>query len=143
MSSPDAIFGVLGLGYVGLPLAARAAAKGIRVIGFDVDEAVTEAVNAGRSHVSDLSGAAVAEARAAGLLEATADMSRLSACDAVAICVPTPLSRTREPDIRHILAASTAVAASLRAGQARRAGVHHLSGHDAGGRAADPARRGP
>ena len=117
MSSRDAIFGVVGLGYVGLPLAARAAGQGIRVIGFDVNPAVAEGVNAGRSHISDLGDADVAEARARGLLEATTDMSRLAACDAIAICVPTPLSRTRDPDIRHILAASRAVADSLRDGQ--------------------------
>lgn len=117
MSCRDAIFGVVGLGYVGLPLAARAAGQGIRVIGFDVNPAVAEGVNAGRSHISDLGDREVAEARGRGLLEATTDMSRLAACDAIAICVPTPLSRTRDPDIRHILAASEAVAASLREGQ--------------------------
>ncbi len=117
MSSPDAIFGVLGLGYVGLPLATQAARNGIRVIGFDVDRSVADGVNAGRSHISDLTGASVAEARGSGLLEATTDMSRLADCDAIAICVPTPLSRTRDPDIRHILAASRAVAASLQKGQ--------------------------
>ena len=108
---------MVGLGYVGLPLAAQAAGRGIRVIGFDVDPRVTEGVNAGCSHISDLPGARVAEPRSRGLLEATADMERLAACDAIAICVPTPLSRTRDPDIRHILAASEAVAASLRKGQ--------------------------
>jgi len=111
MSSHDAIFGVVGLGYVGLPLAARAAARGIRVVGFDVNPAVAEGVNAGRSHISDLGDAEVAEALGRGLLEATTDMSRLAACDAIAICVPTPLSRTRDPDIGHVLAASEAVAA--------------------------------
>lgn len=117
MSSRDAIFGVVGLGYVGLPLAAQAAARGIRVVGFDVNPAVAESVNAGRSHISDLSDSEVSEARGRGTLEATGDMSRLADCDAIAICVPTPLSRTRDPDIRHILAASRAVAASLREGQ--------------------------
>lgn len=117
MSSPDAIFGVVGLGYVGLPLAARAASQGIHVIGFDVNPAVAEGVNAGRSHISDLGDREVAGARGRGLLEATTDMARLAECDAIAICVPTPLSRTRDPDIRHILAASEAVAASLREGQ--------------------------
>ena len=117
MSSRDAIFGVVGLGYVGLPLAAQAAARGIRVVGFDVNPAVAESVNAGRSHISDLSDSVVREARGRGTLEATGDMSQLADCDAIAICVPTPLSRTRDPDIRHILAASRAVAASLRKGQ--------------------------
>ena len=117
MSSGDATFGVVGLGYVGLPLAAQAAAHGIRVIGFDVDPRVAEGVNLGRSHISDLSDAQVAEVRQRGMLEATTDMSRLGECDAISICVPTPLSRTRDPDITHVLAASEAVADSLRAGQ--------------------------
>lgn len=117
MSSGDAVFGVVGLGYVGLPLAAQAARAGIPVIGFDVSPGVTEGVNAGRSHISDLADAEVGEARERGLLEATTEMPRLADCDAIAICVPTPLSRTRDPDIRHILAASRAVAASLRKGQ--------------------------
>ena len=117
MSSGDATFGVVGLGYVGLPLAAQAAAHGIRVIGFDVDPRVAEGVNLGRSHISDLSDAQVAAVRQRGMLEATTDMSRLGECDAISICVPTPLSRTRDPDITHVLAASEAVADSLRAGQ--------------------------
>ena len=117
MASRDAIFGVIGLGYVGLPLAARAARSGIRVIGFDVNPEVAEGVSAGRSHILDLADEEVREACARGGLEATTDMARLASCDAIAICVPTPLSRTRDPDIGHILAASKAMAASLRPGQ--------------------------
>ena len=110
-------FGVVGLGYVGLPLAARAARRGIRVLGFDVDPNVVEGVNRGRSHISDLADGDVAEVRRHGALEATVEMARLAECDAISICVPTPLSRTRDPDITHILAASEAVAASLAPGQ--------------------------
>ena len=111
------LLGVVGLGYVGLPLAAAAVSRGVRVIGFDVAQGVVDGVNAGRSHIQDLSSAEVADARRRGLLEATTDMSRLGRCDAVAICVPTPLSRTRDPDISHILAATEAVAATLARGQ--------------------------
>ncbi len=110
-------FGVVGLGYVGLPLAVEAAKEGIRVIGFDVSEEVTEGVNAGRSHIQDVPGEHVRRFREAGLLEATTDMGRLSECDVVSICVPTPLSKTRDPDVSYVLAASQAVAAGLRKGQ--------------------------
>ena len=110
-------FGVVGLGYVGLPLATQAARRGIRVIGFDVDGEIVDGVNAGRSHISDLGDGDVGEAVRRGRLEATVDMARLAECDAVAICVPTPLSSTRDPDISAILAASRAVAQALVKGQ--------------------------
>ena len=111
------LLGVVGLGYVGLPLAATAVARGVRVIGFDVDQGVVDGVNAGLSHIQDLSDAEVADGRRRGVLEATTDMSRLGHCDAVSICVPTPLSKTRDPDISHILAATEAVGATLAEGQ--------------------------
>jgi UDP-N-acetyl-D-glucosamine dehydrogenase len=110
-------FGVIGLGYVGLPLAVEAGKGGIRVLGFDVKESVVASVNAGRSHVLDVGGEAVAALVEAGLLEATTDMSRLSECDVISICVPTPLSKTRDPDVSYILASSEAVAKGLRPGQ--------------------------
>jgi UDP-N-acetyl-D-glucosamine dehydrogenase len=110
-------FGVIGLGYVGLPLSVEAARSGLRVIGFDVSEAVVAGVNAGRSHIQDLTDDDVASLRAEGLLEATTDMARLAECDAISICVPTPLSKTRDPDVSYVIAASEAVAAALRPGQ--------------------------
>src|SRR5690606_3279425 len=110
-------FGVIGLGYVGLPLAVEAARAGMRVIGFDVNPAVTDGVNQGCSHIQDVPSAAVQELVGEGLLEATTDMARLSECDVVSICVPTPLSKTRDPDVSYILAASGSVARALRRGQ--------------------------
>lgn len=109
--------GVIGLGYVGLPLAVEAGQAGINVIGFDVNETVADLVNAGASHIQDVPAEHVATLRDAGLLEATTDMARLSECDVVSICVPTPLSKTRDPDVSYILAASESVAAGLRTGQ--------------------------
>lgn len=109
--------GIIGLGYVGLPLAVEAGKAGIRVLGFDVKESVVASVNGGRSHIQDVPGEEVAELREKGLLEATRDMTRLSECDVVSICVPTPLSKTRDPDVSYILAASEAVVARLRKGQ--------------------------
>ncbi|MFC1575190.1 nucleotide sugar dehydrogenase [Gemmatimonadota bacterium] len=113
----DLILGVIGLGYVGLPLAVEAARAGIRVIGFDVQERVVEAITQGRSHIQDLTDEDVAEHVRAGRLDATHDMVRLGECDVISICVPTPLSKTRDPDISYILAATAAVAAALKPGQ--------------------------
>ena len=109
--------GVIGLGYVGLPLAVEAGKDGFNVIGFDVNEAVTASVNESQSHIRDVPSQEVASLRAAGVLEATTDMSRLAECDVISICVPTPLSKTRDPDVSYILAAAEAVAAGLRKGQ--------------------------
>ena len=117
MSQDIVTFGVIGLGYVGLPLSVEAGRSGLKVIGFDVNDAVVTGVNAGRSHIQDLTDADVAALLEQGLLEATTDMSRLAECDAVSICVPTPLSKTRDPDVSYVIAASEAVAAALRPGQ--------------------------
>ena len=111
-------FGVIGLGYVGLPLCVEAAESGaFKVIGFDVNKRVVESVNTGFSHIQDLTDDQVGSLRKRGLIEATCDMSRLAECDAISICVPTPLSKTRDPDVSYISAASEAVAASLHQGQ--------------------------
>jgi UDP-N-acetyl-D-glucosamine dehydrogenase len=113
----DVTLGIIGLGYVGLPLAVDAAESGLKVLGFDVTARVVKLVNEGRSHIQDVPSEQVAALRKKGLLEATTDMTRLSECDAISICVPTPLSKTRDPDVSYILAATQAVAAALRPGQ--------------------------
>ena len=111
-------FGVIGLGYVGLPLSVEAAGSGeFKVIGFDLNERVIESVNSGCSHIQDLTDEEVGSLRRRGLIEATRDMSRIKECDAISICVPTPLSKTRDPDVSYVRAASEAVAAALRPGQ--------------------------
>lgn len=117
LQSGDATVGVIGLGYVGLPLAVEIAKSGLRAIGFDVLPAVVESINAGRTHIQDLTDADVKRVVDSGHLEATTDMSRLSECDAISICVPTPLSKTRDPDVSYIVAATRSVADALRAGQ--------------------------
>jgi UDP-N-acetyl-D-glucosamine dehydrogenase len=116
-STDDLTLGVIGLGYVGLPLAVEAARAGIRVLGFDVKESVAEGINQGRSHIQDLTDEDVGEHVRTGRMEATTDMARLSECDAISICVPTPLSKTRDPDVSFILSASEAVADALQPGQ--------------------------
>ncbi len=119
-STDDLTLGIIGLGYVGLPLcieAARAADGGVKVLGLDLQQSVVDGVNAGRSHIQDVPSEEVAALRAAGLLEATTDMGRLAECDVVSVCVPTPLSKTRDPDVSFILAATESVAAAFQPGQ--------------------------
>jgi len=95
----------------------EAARAGVHVVGFDVSDQVVEGVNAGRSHIQDLTDEQVSVHTEEGRLEATTDMARMSECDAISICVPTPLSKTRDPDVSYVIAASDAVAAALRPGQ--------------------------
>jgi len=117
LSTKEGTFGVVGLGYVGLPLSVEAAQSGIKVIGFDVSERVVDGVNAGRTHIQDLTDDDVKDVRDKGLLDATTDMSRLAECETISICVPTPLSKTRDPDVSYIMAATDSVAAALTDGQ--------------------------
>ena len=105
------------MGYVGLPLSVEIARSGLRAVGFDIDPVVVEGVKAGQSHIEDVTEAELAEALDTGRLDATTDMARLAECDAISISVPTPLSKTRDPDVSHVIAASDAVAAALRPGQ--------------------------
>src|SRR5690606_34533357 len=112
-----AVVGVVGLGYVGLPLAVEFAKAGYRVVGFDISERVVAGVNAGTSHVGDVSSAVIRALVGEGLLEATTDFARLAECDAISICVPTPLSKTKDPDVSYVVSAAEAVARTLRAGQ--------------------------
>ncbi|MBK9710511.1 MAG: nucleotide sugar dehydrogenase [Kouleothrix sp.] len=109
--------GVIGLGYVGLPLAVRAGRVGFGVSGFDVSAERAARLNAGVSYIGDVTSADVAELRERGLLEATTDFRRLRACDVVIICVPTPLNTTRDPDISYIERAAEDIARTLRSGQ--------------------------
>ena len=109
--------GVIGLGYVGLPLAVEFASQGFDVTGFDVDHSKTSQINAGRSYIPDVPSAALSAAVQAGKLRGTLDMSQLGEMDAIDICVPTPLRKTRDPDLSYIILAVEAVAATLRRGQ--------------------------
>ena len=113
LKNKDACLGILGLGYVGLPLAVSFAKAGYQVIGFDLDENKVAAVNAGDSYIIDIPGDELAEVVRSGHLTATTDFSRLSAVDSVNICVPTPLGKTRDPDISYIQSAVGSIAASM------------------------------
>jgi UDP-N-acetyl-D-glucosamine dehydrogenase len=114
----EALFGVIGLGYVGLPLAVELGKAGYRVLGYDVNQGVVDGLNAGRSHIKDISNAQLGEVLAAGKFEATTDPLRLGEADAISICVPTPLSKFKDPDVSYIVAATEAVKKTLRRGQA-------------------------
>ena len=109
--------GVIGMGYVGLPLAVEFARAGFKVLGYDVSDRVVKLINDGKSHIADVPASAVAALVKDGLLEATADASRLGEMDAISIAVPTPLAKTRDPDMSYVLAATATVAQSAHPGQ--------------------------
>ncbi len=117
ISAGTALIGIVGLGYVGLPLALAAARAGLPVLGFDIDEPRVAQFNAGTSFISHIPTEALHAAALAGRFEATADFSRLDEPDAILICVPTPLTRQREPDMSFIESTARSIAARLRPGQ--------------------------
>ena len=137
-----AVVGVIGLGYVGLPLARAFTAAGFRVLGFDIDAPKVEKLNAGKSFIKQIPDATVAEMRAKGF-EATADFARLGEPDAVLICVPTPLTEAREPDphLRRQLRHRHRRPAPQ--GAARGARKHHIPEHDAERHAPHPGAHRP
>src|SRR5262249_25053919 len=109
--------GVIGLGYVGLPLAVEFARAGFTVTGFDVDSRKIDEISAGRSYIPDVSAADLAAHVDAGRLSATTDMAMLAEMDAIDIAVPTPLRKTKDPDLSYVVMAVEAVAATIRRGQ--------------------------
>lgn len=111
-----AVIGIVGLGYVGLPLMLRYTDAGFRVLGFDIDTFKTGRLNAGKSYIEHIPSEKIAAARRKGF-EATDDFSRIAEADAVILCVPTPLNKYREPDISFVTGTTDAVKPYLRAGQ--------------------------
>ena len=105
----SALIGIYGLGYVGLPLALRFEAVGFRVLGFDIDQAKVEALGQGRSYIEHI--------RLQKPLSATTDFARSAECDALIICVPTPLNASREPDLSFVVSTVESIVPHLRAGQ--------------------------
>jgi len=112
-----ATVGVVGLGYVGLPLIVEFALKDFPAIGFEVDEKKTAEINAGKSHIVDVPSENVRKILKAKKFEATTDFSKLKDCDVVIICVPTPLRKTKDPDMSFILAAGEEIKRYARRGQ--------------------------
>ncbi len=115
--SRDAHIGVIGLGYVGLPLGLEFTRAGYRVTGFEIDAKRVEALNAGKSYIEDVPSDAIHEAVAAGKLAATIDFGKLSGCDVINVCVPTPLTKTKDPDVSYMAAALEDIRKRLRTGQ--------------------------
>ncbi len=113
----DVQVGVIGLGYVGLPLGLVFAEAGFSVLGFDIDNHKVESLNAGRSYIDHLSSERIQTSVSAGRLAATSDFARLAEPDALMICVPTPLDRYREPDLSYVETTVRQASASLRRGQ--------------------------
>jgi UDP-N-acetyl-D-glucosamine dehydrogenase len=112
----SAVVGIVGLGYVGLPLAMEFAKAGFKVIGYDVSRRVCDRLMAGESHIQDVPSATVKEMVAAGRFEATTVEGRLRECDAISIAVPTPLGKTRDPDMSYVNAATETIARNARPG---------------------------
>ncbi len=114
--SRKAVVGIIGLGYVGLPLARGFSARGYPVLGFDIDTAKVERLQRGESYIGHIGADAIQEMRGQGF-NATADFSRLREADVIIICVPTPLTDAREPDLTYIVNSVKAIAAVLRKAQ--------------------------
>lgn len=113
----SARIGVIGMGYVGLPLSLTFTQAGFAVTGLDTDVAKVEALRVGRSYIQHIGSDVVAKGVASGRLEATGDFDQLARQDAILICVPTPLTKQREPEMRYVRDTATAIAARLRPGQ--------------------------
>lgn len=115
-SAGGEVVGVYGLGYVGLPLVFAFVDKGFRVLGFDIDEAKADALRAGKSYMKHIPDAAVQKVMASGRFEPTSDFSRTGEADALLLCVPTPLTAQREPDMTYIESTAQSIVPYLRKG---------------------------
>lgn len=113
----EAVIGVVGLGYVGLPLLMEFVEQGFRTIGFDVDEKKVDKLNQGKSYIKHISEKRVKAVRETNIFEATADFKRIKEVDCILICVPTPLTRHREPDMSFISGTAETLSKHIRQGQ--------------------------
>ncbi len=111
------VVGVMGLGYVGLPLAREFASAGLKVVGFDVDDKKVKVLNSGRSIIKHVPHSQVRKMVKDGLFSATTNMARLKTVDAILVCVPTPLTENREPDMQFVIGSTETIAKYLRPGQ--------------------------
>jgi UDP-N-acetyl-D-glucosamine dehydrogenase len=117
IKSGEARVGIIGLGYVGLPLAVEFARAGLHVIGYDVDQSKVDMLMAGKSYIPDVPCEELSDVVKAGTFKATSDQHALANVDVIDICVPTPLRKTRDPDLSYVIKAIDATAAVLRKGQ--------------------------
>ena len=123
-----ATIAVIGLGYVGLPLSHALTGTGHRILGYDLDPAKAERLNAGGSYIRHIPDTVVRDMLAKGF-EATSDTTRLATADAILICVPTPLSRNREPDLSYVVSTAEIAGPASARRPARRARIDDLSRH--------------
>jgi UDP-N-acetyl-D-glucosamine dehydrogenase len=117
IKNKKAVVGVIGLGYVGLPLVREFTRAGMRVMGFDIDQTKVRSLMAGKSYIEHIPSATVKEMLSKGLFSATSDFDQLSKPDAIIIAVPTPLTKMRDPDMTYIEATAVAISKRLRKGQ--------------------------
>ncbi len=117
INNKSAVVGIIGMGYVGLPLAVASYDGGYPVIGFDINTSTVEGLNAGRSHIGRIADDQLKAMGTSGRFEATTDFAQLARCDLVIICVPTPLSKHREPDLSYVENSVRIIAEHLRPGQ--------------------------
>lgn len=109
--------GIVGLGYVGLPMALESSRSGFETVGFDVDRNLVQRINKGESHIGDVPASELSSQVEKGLLTASAEMSELAGCDAISICVPTPLNKIKDPDLSYVIGAAKEIRSVLRPGQ--------------------------
>ncbi|WP_425508196.1 nucleotide sugar dehydrogenase [Sulfuriroseicoccus oceanibius] len=117
IQSKDAVIGIVGLGYVGLPLMLAFSAKGYHSVGFDIDQSKVDSIKAGESYIDHIDSAPLGTGVSNGLIDATTDFSRIAEVDAIIMCVPTPLDEHLEPDLSYVTNTMDAVAPYLRSGQ--------------------------
>jgi UDP-N-acetyl-D-glucosamine dehydrogenase len=117
ITDKSAVVGVIGLGYVGLPLINAFMTAGYRTMGFDVDQKKVDSLKAGRSYIKHIQSATIGKWIKEDRFEPTADMARLGEADALLICVPTPLSESRDPDLTYVENTARSIGAALRPGQ--------------------------
>ena len=110
------VVGIIGLGYVGLPLAVNFAEAGVKVIGFDKSEAKVDKINSGKNYIKDIRDAVLREVVENVTLKATTDFTKMKECDALIICVPTPLDKFRKPDMSYIEASCVAIGQNMKSG---------------------------
>lgn len=117
LKEKTAVLGIVGLGYVGLPLAVAFSEAGYSVLGFDVQQKRVNLINKGQSYIADVSSESLSSLVATDLLEATTEQARLKEVDAICICMPTPLTKTREPDLSYVIHQSEEISKHLHPGQ--------------------------
>ena len=117
INDQSAVIGIIGLGYVGLPLMSAFVKAGFKTIGFDVDQKKVDMLKAGQSYIKHIDAAKVSTLIEEGQFDPTADVSRMVEADCLLICVPTPLNDSRDPDLSYVEGTTEAIAKSLRPGQ--------------------------